>query len=97
MGLFSPPKGFVQQLKAYDPLLRVRWSDRGCCWLIERKITRSKWINPESVQVTHWKNYEEYRAAQDGYILLMDVDRECLDSRVLYTLCLLYTSDAADE
>jgi hypothetical protein len=82
----TPPIGFVADLKSYDPDLRVRWSDRGDCWLIERKITKARWIDPDAVLVKDWKDYEEYKAAREGYILLMDVDRDCLDRRVFYTL-----------
>ena len=81
MPLFTPPKAFVDDLKRYDKDLRVVWSDTRACWLIQRKISHAK---PSLHGV--FPDADEYLAARDGYCILFEVDRECLDSRVLYSL-----------
>lgn len=81
MPLFDPPKQFVADLQRYDPALRVVWSDQRECWLIERRVGRAKPSLPGA-----FADADEYLAARDGYAILFEVDRECLDSRVLYSL-----------
>ena len=34
----TPPEGFVKDLRAYDPALRVRWGEASKTWIIERFI-----------------------------------------------------------
>ena len=81
MPLFTAPKSFVDDLQRYDRALRVVWSDNRACWLIERKVGRSKPSLPGA-----FADVDEYLAARDGCMILFEVDRECLDSRVLYSL-----------
>jgi len=46
MPLYTPSKSFVERLAQFDPLLRIRWGDHSLCWLIERKLTKDRWIDP---------------------------------------------------
>jgi hypothetical protein len=101
MPLFDPPKQFVDDLQRYDHALRVVWSDHRECWLIERKVSRGKVFAPpqkldpddatpdlplEQILEHNRTAYDEWRAASDGYMIVLEVDKECLDSRVFFTL-----------
>lgn len=81
MPLFDAPKAFIEDLRRYDPALRCRWSDGRRSFLIERKVSRGRAFPP-----SEFGDPDEYRAASDGYMILMDVERECLDNRVFFTL-----------
>lgn len=83
MPLFDPPKSFVRQLQAYDPLLRIRWSDFERRWRIERKLTHARSIDPGLFKENQ---YEEFVARQDGYIPVLYAGKEQLDYRVFFTL-----------
>ena len=83
MPLYSAPTRFVADLRAYDPLLRVRWSDYWQEWRIERKITRGRWIDPSTYPEDHW---DDYVAARDGYLCVLTCDQNQLDTRILQTL-----------
>lgn len=101
MPLFDVPRTFTEQLKAYDQALRCRWSDARNCYLIERKVSRGRPIpppksidpddpdsmmTPEDAATHNREIHDEYLAACDGYTILLNVDRDALDSRVFFTL-----------
>lgn len=81
MPLLTAPKSFVEKLQRYDRALRVVWSDARACWLIQRKIGPARPSLPGA-----FPDQDEYLAARDGYTILFEVDRECLDARVLTSL-----------
>jgi hypothetical protein len=79
MPLYSPPKAIVDELRSYDPMLRVRWSDHKSRWYLERKMTRGKFdfnaADPDTkIQV------------RDGYITVCTLPYSYLDGRVLKML-----------
>jgi hypothetical protein len=83
MPLLTPPKGFVRRLHAYDPLLRIRWSDWETRWRVERRLTHARSIDPGLFRE---HQYEEHVARCQGYIPVMYAAREQLDNRVIFTL-----------
>lgn len=83
MALYEAPKEFVARLRAYDPLLRVRWSDVEARWRIERKITRGRWIDPGNF---HDSQREDFVSASEGYIPVLFCEKNQLDERVFITL-----------
>ena len=83
MPLFDAPKGFVKRLRAYDCLLRIRWSDYEARWRIERRLTHARSIDPGLFRE---HQYEEFVARCGGYIPVLYAGREQLDNRVLFTL-----------
>jgi hypothetical protein len=124
MPLFSVSPRFSERLRAFDSALRCRWSDALGSYLIERKVSRAKPIEPklladdEVIQTLteemekepspEWRAEfdhrlrfmaEEYRAALDGYVVLFEADRECLDNRVFFTLFQgdIWRRDGADK
>lgn len=64
----TPPRSFVQSLKAQLPHLRVRWSRQREAWLIEQKIARA-------IEVPKFVSEYDDRTirARDGYALVMTV------------------------
>ena len=83
MPLFDAPRGFVSRLRAYDHLLRIRWSDWEQRWRIERKLTNARSIDPDLFRE---HQYEEFLARREGYIPVLYAGREQLDNRVIFTL-----------
>ena len=77
----TPDPRFVKKLRAYDPDLRVIWSPSKECWLVERKIRRTRpcaeytYTDPDMV-----------RRARDGYIHVGNVPPRELDELVLLNL-----------
>lgn len=80
MPLHQPPSEFVRRLHAFDPALRIRWSDKKECYLVERKVTRG--LQPDPSCYTDW---DEYVAARDGYTTCFPVSPRELDDRVIAT------------
>lgn len=77
----TPDPRFVRKLRAYDPDLRVRWSPSRECWMIERKIRRTRpcaYVDSPDPDVRH--------RAVEGYIHVGNVHPQMLDERVLLTL-----------
>jgi|TARA_Y100000052_G_C2935875_1_gene77362 hypothetical protein len=37
----TPPSGFLSDLKAFDPDLRIRWDVRDQCWIVFQQVKRS--------------------------------------------------------
>lgn len=83
MPLFDAPKGFVRRLLAYDPALRIRWSDWEQRWRVERRLTHARSIDPGLFRE---HQYEEFVARCDGYIPVLYCGKEQLDNRVIFTL-----------
>ena len=75
------PRGFVQELLEYDPLLRIKWDQKDAYWRIERKIRR-RWA-PTPTQNTSAQDWE---CMQEGYVIVLRVPPGCLDARVFWTL-----------
>lgn len=101
MPLFDVPETFAQELRTYDPDLRCRWSDARQCYLIERKVSRGKqWpppakadpddneqmLTPAECDQHNREILDEWTAACEGYVILLNVERDSLDNRVFYTL-----------
>lgn len=81
MALYQPPKQFVQDLQAYDPLLRIRWSDSEDCWRIERKVRPAREVDPSP-----FANHEDWITTKDGCVCVLKCKMNQLDQRVVYTL-----------
>ena len=81
MALYDPPLGLMRALHAFDPALRVRWSDAQGCWRLERKATRGT-VWPPSIHDTP-AAYEDRIAAGEGYILVDTINKNDLDDRLL--------------
>lgn len=81
MGLYTAPRRIAQDLRRYDPHLRVRWSDGEAQWRIERQVGRA---NPSRLDTPG--AYEDRRAAAEGYVLVLTCDHNQLDQRVLWHL-----------
>ena len=77
----TPDPAFLKKLRLYDPDLRVVWSLRRECWLIERQIRRGKpcltFDSPDP---------DAARRARDGYVHVGNVPPRMLDERVLLNL-----------
>ena len=80
MPLHCPPPEFVKRLRAFDPALRMRWSDKKECYLVERKVSRGQ--QPDPSCYTDW---DEYVAARDGFTTCFPVAPHELDDRVIAT------------
>lgn len=80
MPLHSPPQAFVQRLRAFDPSLRIRWSDKKDCYLLERKVSRGQRPDPSC-----YADWDEYLGARDGYTTCFPVAPHELDDRVIAT------------
>lgn len=83
MPLYTPPKTFVKELRSFDPLLRVRWSDMEHRWRIERKITHARSIDPDRFRS---QDYEEFVARRDGYLPILFCKYHQLDERIFHVL-----------
>ena len=81
MPLYTPPASFVKRLHDFDPLLRLRWSDAKGHYLLERKVTRG--ADPDPACYADW---DQYVAAREGYVWVMDLGIGELDDRVFWTL-----------
>lgn len=81
MPLHHPPSEFVRRLRAFDPHLRIRWSDPKECYLLERKVSRGKHPDPAC-----YEDWDEYVGARDGYTTCFPVAPHELDDRVIVTL-----------
>ena len=60
---YTFPDAVAQQIRRYDPLLRVRWARQEQCVRIERKVRRGRDVNPATCRALH----DDYEAARDGY------------------------------
>lgn len=82
MPAHDPPRDFVRRLKRYDDLLDCRWSDLRSCWLIERKVPDQSQLLGGVGNV----DLEDHVSAADRKIILFEVDHNCLNDDVFYTL-----------
>jgi hypothetical protein len=73
------PKWFLNELRVFDPDLRVRWSRRTETFHLERRVTRS--LHPGTIRNDHW--HDDYIRAQDGYVLV-GIIRPGLFSRTIF-------------
>jgi hypothetical protein len=81
MPLHHPPNSFLARLHAFDPALRIRWSDKKDCYLLERQVTRGQRPDPSC-----YADWDAYVAARDGYVTCFPVAPHELDDRVIATL-----------
>jgi len=79
MPLYHPSKNIVNDLKRYDPALRVRWSDYRSQWILERKMIRGK-LNFQA------SDPDTQIQVRDGYLLICRLPHSYLDGRVLKML-----------
>ena len=58
------PDWFLKELKTFDPLLRIRWSDKMQVWHLERKLLAG--LHPGTIR----RDTEDdaYIRARDGYV-----------------------------
>lgn len=63
------PGWFLRELEAFDPALRLRWSDSQMLWHLERKIAKGK---PVETLRTDSESDEVIRA-REGYLLVASV------------------------
>lgn len=84
MPLYDPSQSIVRQLRTFDPLLRVRWSDCQRFWRLERKVTRGMVWPPSEIESP--SQYEERIAARDGYILVDTIKKQHLTERLIDVL-----------
>lgn len=61
----SVPKWFIDEMKVFDPALRVRWSAKMNMFQLERKIANSKVIDTIKASFD-----DDYIRAREGYILV---------------------------
>lgn len=84
----TPCPVFVDQLRLFDPLLRVRWGVRTNLWIIERKMPEqhkqllserpSPWKSPRGLDL--------YDGWKEGYVHVLSVHPTMLDTRVFDVL-----------
>jgi hypothetical protein len=65
----NAPRWFLDELRAFDSDLRLRWSFRLQNWQLERKVTRS--LHPGTIRNDSW--HDDYIRAQEGYILVATI------------------------
>lgn len=81
MPTYLPPTEIVRDLEAFDPQLRLRWSDGQGQWRLERKVSRGQ-VWPAS-EVETAAGYESRVAAKEGYILVDLIHPSLLNSRLV--------------
>ena len=81
MPLMLPPREIERDLRAFDPALRLRWSDGQGCWRLERKVTNSAVWPPSEIESP--AQYEGRIAARDGYCLVDLIKPELLNGRLV--------------
>lgn len=84
----NPPKEFVSALRAYDPLLRIRWAVRTHLWYVERKLPeRHRQLLSE--RPNPWKSergWDLYDGWKEGWCHVLSVHPTLLDHRVFEVL-----------
>ena len=80
---FDVPRWLLEDLRTYDPMLRVVWDRKDEYWRIERKTRRNWAPNPEGGTYTSPQDWE---CARDGYVIVLRVPYDCLDRQVLHAL-----------
>ena len=78
----KPPAWFISELAAFDPELRIRWSQRRQLFQLERKIRNSLPIEPRLNNTEH----DDYIRAREGYILVGSIPANSLSRRVFEVL-----------
>jgi hypothetical protein len=63
------PDWFLQELKAFDPLLRLRWSVRHEAWQLERQVAWG--LHPGTISKD--TDSDSYIRARDGYVLVATI------------------------
>lgn len=62
----TAPQWFLDELRAFDPDLRLRWSIRTHSWALERQVRRG--LHPGTTKGDPFS--DDYIRARDGYILV---------------------------
>ena len=65
----TAPSWFLNELREFDPELRLRWSRRMELWQLERRVTRS--LHPGTIRNDSY--HDDYIRAQDGYVLVASI------------------------
>jgi hypothetical protein len=60
------PAWFITEMNAFDPELRVRWSQKMNMWQLERKIANGKFIDTQKKDTFD----DDYIRAREGFILV---------------------------
>lgn len=83
------PKWFINEMKAFDSELRVRWSIKMNVFQLERRIANSKIIDTSKTDSFD----DDYVRAKDGYILVALIDSRSFNRSIFTTLreCDLWT------
>lgn len=84
MPALHPPANLVRELRAFDPALRLRWSDGQARWRLERKVTRGAQWPASTIETA--AGYEDRIAARDGYVLVDLIAPELLNGRLVPVL-----------
>ena len=76
----TPMPGFVRDLRAYDPMLRVRWAQHTGQWLIERKLPpRSRqYLREQPHTWTSARQRDVWESWKDGYLHVAFVRKDLL-------------------
>jgi len=81
---FDVPRYFLDDLRVYDPLLRVVWDRKDEYWRIERKVRRP-WA-PDPHIVGAYASPQDWECRRDGYVIVLRVPVDCLDNQVFMAL-----------
>lgn len=76
----NPPAGFVQDLRGYDPLLRVRWGEHSARWFIERKLRERspQWLREKPSPWKSQRGLDLWDGWREGYVHVLTVHRDLL-------------------
>jgi hypothetical protein len=77
----SAPRWFINELKVFDPALRVRWSPICKMFQLERKIAHGMPINTTKSDFT-----DDFIRARDGYILVAMIEPGKFSRSIFSTL-----------
>jgi len=84
MPTYITPPGIARELHAFDPALRLRWSDGQGCWRLERKVSRGTVWPPSTLESP--AAFEDRTAAHDGYVLVDLIRPRDLSARLVPVL-----------
>jgi len=84
MPTYITPPDIARELRAFDPALRLRWSDGQGCWRLERKVSRGTVWPPSMLESP--ASFEDRKAAREGYILIDLIGPRALNARLVPVL-----------
>jgi len=80
--MLIPPGWFLLELEAFDPLLRLRWSDQKKMWQLERKVTVG--LPPESFRKD--TEHDDFIRAREKYVLVASIPAGGLNRQIFDNL-----------